>query len=196
MSDAWCENIKVVHDNLALWPSAFTLSFILAGIGVLWTYRSLKSGEATILWLNGPLLLFGAITHLDFVNNERVQSESLFVDAQRVELIGRVTDQKMVFGSFGHGALTSPIDVKPWKFWHLTHSREQMWLTIDQTRVRTTVGLFTVKPGNRCNGFSCGLEKGDMVRVTSHKSLYHEPPVKDYFEPFFAESLRIERCDD
>ncbi|GGX66982.1 hypothetical protein GCM10011309_15760 [Litorimonas cladophorae] len=201
MEKPWCENIQVVHDTAVLWPSAITLSFILAALGVFFTYQSLQDGDATIQWLYGPILLLFAILHFDGVNTDRADMQALSRDDGKVVMIGNVSRQQIEFGSIGSNANSRQLDVKPWTFWHFPpHHREAIWFHVGKVRIKTNAGLLTVKGGNRCNGFRCGMTVGDRIRVSTHQSLYVKPRLKPgqtgYFEPYYSEAMKIERCDD
>lgn len=198
METPWCENIKVVQDSMAFWPSDGFTALLLFGLsGLMTCYASWRYWQPNYwVWL-GPFMVVAAAWYFQEINTERHEAIRVFKSDRKTEFIGKVSDQQISFVNGGKYDVDAP-----WGFFNNpSSSRSEIWFKVGGQRVKTDVFRFTFRPGNKCNWWSCDLEPDDRVKVSVDKESYGLLPdrtkmAKPYLETYYINPLRIERCDD
>lgn len=181
---------------MALWPSDGMTALLIFGLsGILMIYASWRFWEAQYGFWLGAFMVFASVYFFLEVNKERQEAIRVFQSDSKVELIGEVSEiQIKLLNSSDTGSMRSNAgfhDVdSPWRHnvWP-TKARSRIRFNVGQEPVYTSVNRLSFQSGNKCNFWSCGLEAGDRVRVSTSE---------EYRLPFSLNdmALRIERCDD
>jgi len=106
MGPVWCENIKMVQDELSLWPSSeLNLIIALGSIGFFILLSSLfyeKWNEGTwtdVMWnkgtWTGAILISTSLFGFNILSMSTERTANIFTSDQKVELIGEVSDMEI-----------------------------------------------------------------------------------------------------
>lgn len=193
MEIPWCENITVVQDSMALFPSGGFTALVIFGLtGLIMCYVSWRYLEPEyVLWL-GIFIVFTSIWYFGEVNKERQKTVELFQSDNKIEFIGQVSGQYIEFVNGGKYHVDAPWGV----FNNPFATRQNIWFKVDSTIIRSDVFRLNLKPGNKCNWWRCDLDRENRVRVTVDSKRQAKQAGRYGVENYYFDSLRIERCDD
>ena len=109
----WCENIKIVQDDLSLWPSReFNVFIILGSNGFLilittLLYEKWNEGNWTdIMWNKGSwtgvIMIFFCLFGFERLSVRTERAANVFMSEQKIELIGDVSDLEIELNDRSH----------------------------------------------------------------------------------------------
>lgn len=200
MDGAWCENIKVVQNSMAIWPSnGWTLGILFSLIGAYVLYFYSKSELSKYGYIVGLLFILIGGTWWLLILDERSLAVTKYNSYSRFEVIGHVSNIQVEVYETKFGAT---YELKIYNAEDLLMPRgyrNQIMFNVDDKRVVTDVNRLSLFPGNRCNGLDCELKNGDLVRISStprNWRLRKNLEERQKSQRGFNNPLKIERCDD
>jgi len=225
MAPVWCENIKIVQDELTFLPSAaFNAHVVVGSLGCLILFISLfymKSDKG--IWF-GFFMIVLSVFGFGRLSTNTKGATDIFMSDQKVEFIGEVSDLEVEIefnrnnGVSPYSGTSGPIrfdEIKSKNFFgtfetitpitarhgftinRLSPSRfDTVWFKVRGQLFQSEVGDVGINLGNECDGRRCGLRADDRVRVSVNRDSIKKRPHNSKFEDYYSTILRIERCDD